>query len=122
MFKRLAHNVYQGQKLSQRATAKREYHFRNHGIVIQSEADLSKPEMKHMIQALPQDKSTLQRLAKLCPTDSQELGPGAFWCLLDSGSTVSAMKVKRTLPNYANLVKPVPENKKSNSAETSCGR
>ena len=113
--------MHQGQKLSQRAAAKRNHRFRTHGVLIQSEADLTRPEVQHMIQALPQDKLTLQRLAKLCPTNAEELGPGEFWCLLDTGSTVSAMKVQRSLPDYAHLVKPVPDSKKSKSAETACG-
>ena len=116
-----AHHVHQGKTLSQRAAAKRNHSFRTHGVLIKSEADLAKPEVQHMIQALLQDKLTLRRLAKLCPTDAEEFGQGEYWCLLDTGSTVSAMKVQRTLPDYAHLVKPVPDNKKSKSAETACG-
>ena len=61
-----AHHVHHGKKLSQKAR----------GITIQSKSDLNKPEVKHMIQALPQDKASLQRLAKLCPSDAENLGPG----------------------------------------------
>ena len=121
LLNKFAHHVHEGKKLSQRAAAKREHRFKNRGVVIQCEADFNKPEVRHMIRALPQDEATLQKLAKLCPTDSEKLKPGEFWCLLDTGSTVSAMKVTKTLPNYAHLVKPVPEGQQSKTAETACG-
>ena len=41
--------------------------------------------------------------------------------MADSGSTVHAMDVKKELPRYKHLVRPVPSRKKGRSAETACG-
>ena len=88
---------------------------------IKSVADLDKSMSRGIIAALPHDKKSLSRLAKLCPADAEKLEPGERWVMADSGSTLHGMDVAKELPGYEHLVVPLPEKKKGRGAETASG-
>ena len=66
-------------------------------------------DRQHFIKALPKSRKALNRIAKMCPTDAETLGPNERWVMADSGSTLHAMDVQKELPNYKHLVAPFAE-------------
>ena len=90
-------------------------------VIIKSVADLDRPDAKGLIHALPHDRKSLARLAKLCPEKKEMLGPHERWVMADSGSSLHAMDIAKELPGYEHLVCPLPEGKKGRGAETASG-
>ena len=58
---------------------------------------------KHLMHALPTDKETLDRIAKLCPTSSEKLGKNEIWVMADTGSTLNGMDVRKAIPGYVQV-------------------
>ena len=75
-------------------------------VIVKTEDDLNLPEVRNFIKPLPEDPREINRLAALCPKDDEEIKPGEFWCLFDTGASCSAMKVARDCPEHVHLVKP----------------
>ena len=69
-------------------------------VIIKSVADLDRPAAKGLIHALPRDRKSLVRLAKLCPEKEEMLGPHERWVMADSGSSIHAMDIAKELPGY----------------------
>ena len=90
---RFAHYVHHGKKMSQKKTKAVK------SVKIPTEQDMHKA--KHFTHALPIDKETLDRIAKLCPTSSENLGKNAIWVMADTGSTWNGMDVRKEIPGYA---------------------
>ena len=88
-------------------------------VKIQSVQDMHKA--KHVMHALPTDKESLHRIRKLCPTNSEKLGKNEIWVMADTGSTSNGMDVRKGIPGYAKLVKPIPNRDRGAGAETACG-
>ena len=88
---------------------------------IKSIADFDLPSVQGLINALPRDKKSLSRLAKLCPSKEETLGPYERWVMADSGSSLHALDVAKELPGYEHLVVPLPVGKKGRGAETASG-
>ena len=90
-------------------------------VLIKSVADFDRPAAKVLIHALPRDRKSLARLAKLCPEKEEVLGANERWVMADSGSSLHAMDIAKELPGYEHLVCPLPEGKKGRGAETASG-
>ena len=108
-----AHYIQRGKKLPQRKARV------VNSVKIQSVKDMHRA--KHFMHALPTDKESLDRIAKLCPTNSEKLGKSEIWVMADTGSTLKGMDVRKELPEYAKLVKPIPNRDRGAGAETACG-
>ena len=108
-----AHHIQTGKKLSQKKAK-----MPTKSVTVTSEKDLHK--VKHFMNALPTDAESLNRMAKLCPTVSEEkLGEGEIWVMADTGSTLNGINVKKELPKFSKLVRCVDDD--SPGAETACG-
>ena len=90
-------------------------------LTIKSLADLDKPAAREIIHALPRDRKSLTRLAKLCPEKEEVLGLYERWVMADSGSSLHAMDISKELPGFEHLIVPIPEGKKGRGAETASG-
>ena len=90
-------------------------------VLVRNDSDFKCPELRDMVKALPKGKKELEKLIKHCPHEAEELLPGEIWVLGDTGSTKHGLNVKKELPGYAHLVRPMPEKKRGAAAETAGG-
>ena len=105
-----AHHIRKGKKLSQKTLSKRRGRTTTapqvrpsvSPVVISSMAELDRQDI---ISALPKSKKALARLAKHFPRD-EPLAENEQWVMADTGSTVNAMRVSKSLPKYQHLVRP----------------
>ena len=90
-------------------------------LTIKSLADLDKPAVREMIHALPRDRKSLKRLAKLCPDKEEVLGLYERRVMADSSSLLHAMDTSKGLPGFEHTIVPLPGGKKGRGAETASG-
>ena len=62
-------------------------------------------DRQDIISALPKSKKALAKLAKHFPRD-EPLSNNGQWGMADTGSTVNAMRIPKSLPKYQHLVRP----------------
>lgn len=124
--KRFAHSVNRGgkqtqaQRKAQRAQAAISKQARS-PVTVRSDSDFNNPAVRDMVKALPKGRKELEKLIKLCPREAEELLPGEIWVLGDTGSTKHGLNVKKEIPGYSHLVRPMPEKKRGTAAETAGG-
>ena len=87
-------------------------------VHIKSIAEL---ENQQVISALPTSRKSLARLARLWHAEAETLGPHERWVMADSGSTLHALNVSNNLPDFKQLVAPLPEAKRGKGAESASG-
>lgn len=78
-------------------------------VHIKSVSGFDRPAAKWLIHALPRDRKSLARFAKLCPAKEEVIGPGERWVITDSGESLHAMNVTKELPGDGHHVTPLPQ-------------
>ena len=87
---------------------------------MKSEKDFNMGPIKHFVKAPPTDKASLDRIAKLCPSDAETFKKAEMRAMADTCLTLNAL-VKTEVPEYAGQVKLIPEEEQGPRAKTACG-
>ena len=89
--------------------------------MIENLADLTSPAAQKIIPALPQNLKALNKLARKCPAEEEQLAEGEVWVMADTGAAVNAIKVSRDCPQYSDHVRPTASSRRGAGAECADG-
>ena len=113
-----AHRLIMGKKKTQKEQARLR---RRSALVIENLADLTSPAAQKIIPALPQNLKALNKLARKCPAEEEQLAEGEVWVMADTGAAVNAIKVSRDCPQYSDHVRPTASSRRGAGAECADG-
>ena len=130
-----AHRLHIGKKTSQRTRRPKEdftavlKEFKGDGavekgqpLILRRPEDLDRPDVKQVIQPLPQEPERINRLAALCPgADEVPLQPGERWILFDTGASCNALNVARDCPQYKDKIRQTSNSLSGRGAESASG-
>ena len=71
--------------------------------MIECLADLTTPAAQRRIPAHPKNIKALNKRARKCPTEEEELKEGERWVMADTGAAVNDICVERDCPEYTKV-------------------